>query len=367
MPTPLKPTAGFLSLFMTPSLLAAKAYHIDVVDAPIKLDQNESPWDWPAEVKARILAKLAERSWNRYPSPFGDRLVDLVAKHAGVPGDCVLLGPGSNYLLAVILNAVARNAQGTVVLARPSFALYEAHCQYEGIPYQLWPLDAQLEYDPTLLPPLPEGSVVVFASPNNPVGNVLSRAVFETLLKNNPHTLFVADEAYVEFANEPYTSLLGRYGNLILVRTFSKTMGAAGVRLGYLVASAPIIHELQKLRVPYLLNQFTLAAVGEILGDPAMLEIFAHGVRDAVAERERVRGALEKLADAKGFYVKPSQANFLLLRWPTAEESTKTYRHLIQGGVLVRNVSGAPGLTGCLRISIGKKEENDRLLEVMSG
>lgn len=358
-----EPSQAFLDRFMTPSIFKARGYHLDAPDVEIKLDQNESPWDWPDTVKDIVLAKLKDRPWNRYPTPFADDVAAKIASKIGVEPRNILLGPGSNYLIGLILQTFSRAIQGKVVLARPSFPLYESHCQYEGIAYEVWPLNSDLEYDVSLLPKLTPGSMVVFASPNNPVGNTLSIEELKKLLQDNPDVLFVGDEAYCEFSDEVYTGLLGEFSNLILVRTFSKTLGAAGVRLGYIVGGANVIELLRKPRVPFLLNQFTLVAASEVMENKAMAKVFEDIIGNALKERERVYVALSNEAKRLKFSIKPSRANFLLLRWPTNDGSSHAYQHLLKSGILVRNVSGAPGLAGCLRISIGTGPENDRLIK----
>jgi len=361
-----EPSQTFLERFMTPSIFTSRGYHIDTPDIEVKLDQNESPWDWPDDVKDIVLAKLKARPWNRYPSPFADELAAKVALRLGVDPKNILLGPGSNYLIALVLQTFSKAIKGKIVLARPSFALYESHCQYEGIPYEPWNLNNDLEYDLKLMPELPKGSMVVFASPNNPVGNVLKRDTLISMLRSHPDVLFVGDEAYCEFADEPYTDLLKDHPNLMLIRTFSKTMGAAGVRLGYILAGANVIELLRKPRVPFLINQFTLVAAGEVMDNPAMSKVFDEIVKNAVRERKRVGAALMAESIRLNFVIKESQANFILARWPSSEMSTVAYQHLIKAGILVRNVAGAPGLAGCLRISIGTEPQNDRLISAFT-
>lgn len=358
-----QPSETFLRQFMTPSIFSARGYHLDTLDLPVKLDQNESPWDWPEVVKDAVLAKLKARPWNRYPSPFADELGEKIAAKIGVNPTNVLLGPGSNYLIGLVLQTFSKAIRGKVVLARPSFALYESHCQYEGIAYEPWPLNGDLEYDLSALPQLPNGSLVLFASPNNPVGNVLSRQTLKQLLQQHPQVLFVADEAYCEFAAEPYTDLMSEFDNLLLIRTFSKTMGAAGVRLGYIVAGSNVIELLRKPRVPFLINQFTLAAATEVLDNPTMTKIFDEIVKNAISQRDRIFQVLKEEGRRLNFTVKASQANFLLLRWPSSEGAKRSYAHLINRGILVRDVSAAPGLMGCLRISVGTEVENDKLIQ----
>ncbi|MCX6117214.1 MAG: aminotransferase class I/II-fold pyridoxal phosphate-dependent enzyme [Proteobacteria bacterium] len=213
------------------------------------------------------------------------------------------------------------------------------------------------------MPTLPSGSMVVFASPNNPVGNVLSKARFRSLLSKYPDVFWVADEAYCEFSDEPYTPLLSEFSNFIIIRTFSKTMGAAGVRLGYILGAGNVINLLKKPRVPFLINQFTLAAVTEVLSNPSMAKVFDQIVKNAIEERKRLEVALINLETKLSFKIKTSQANFLLAKWNDTAASTKAYQFLLKDGILVRNVAGAPGLAGCLRISVGTVEQNNQLIK----
>ncbi len=358
--------SSFLQQFLSPTLMAAKPYRIETPDCPVKLDQNECPWDFPDELKRRITDKVAQRSWNRYPPAFAEDLTAEIGKYSQMPADCVLTGPGSNHLLALLLSALGRAMRGKMIIARPSFPLYESHCQYDGIPYEPWLLDDELEYRRELLPEIPDGSVIVFASPNNPVGNVLPYDELKSLLTAHPTSMFVADEAYFEFLDRSYSQLLTEHQNLVLVRTFSKTLGAAGVRIGYLLGSPQLIAHLQKLRLPYLLNYFSVVAALEILRDPDMQAMTQRTISNVLSERQRVLDKLIPIARANGFHVKEPFANFFLLRWPEQDIMLKVYRGLIQQGVLVRNVSGAPQMSGCLRATIGTVAENDGFIRALS-
>ena len=368
--TPKAPAAAWLQSLVTPSLPSAPPYKLDTMAATIKLDQNESPWDLPPAIKKKVLDRLMAMEWNRYPSAFADELADKIAVHAGVAVGSILLGPGSNYLIALILSTLGKSISngegGTLVVARPSFPLYEMHSRYEGIPYKTWDLNADLEYDVALLPPLPRGSMVMFASPNNPVGNVLPRRTLIELLERFTDTLFVADEAYFEYASEPYLDLVAKHANLMLLRTFSKTMGCAGVRLGYIIAHDDYLQLLRKPRLPFLLNHFTVACAEVLLEDAETQAHLQRIKQNALTQRDLVFQALKDIGARSNFYVKDSSANFLLLRWPTKELAAAVYASLLKAGILVRNVGAAPGLAGCLRVTIGDEKENQALIEAMS-
>ncbi|MCX6117215.1 MAG: hypothetical protein NT027_06720 [Proteobacteria bacterium] len=132
MLNPLQPAEKFLKQFLMPSLMESKGYHIDAPVVGVKLDQNESPWDWPDDVKDLVLRRLRSMHWNRYPSPFADELVQKIADHLAVPAESLLLGPGSNYLIALVLQTFSKRIQGKVVLARPSFAIMKVFLMRSG-------------------------------------------------------------------------------------------------------------------------------------------------------------------------------------------------------------------------------------------
>ncbi len=364
------PSDRWVEGFLAPSLVQAKGYRLDVSDAAVKLDQNECPWDLPADLKQKICARLALTPWNRYPSAYSDHLASRLAQHVGVPSSWILLGPGSNYLLSLILNTFTKHLTNSPLknggslqtpglkIARPSFPHYEAHCLYEGIPFEPWLLTQELEYDLPALDGLADGSVVIFASPNNPVGNSLSSDQLAQLLSRHPQSLFIADEAYFEYLPENYGPLLASYSNLILVRTFSKTLAAAGVRIGYVVGSPIYLDQLRKVRPPFLLNAFQNICLDELLGNPATEKHIARVVAHTNAEKQKLTQWFESNGPAKGFTAKESQANFFLLRWADPAKAQDAYQHLLKSGIQVRNVSQGPGLAGCLRVTIGTQSEN---------
>ena len=364
--TPKSPDTTWLNNYFAPGLLNTPAYAIATPDVSVKLDQNESPWDWPEDLKQKILQKVAASPWNRYPEAMGVGLLNALSNYVNVPADCLLTTPGSNVMIPLILEALGRHPNGKIVIAQPCFGLFEMHCNFAGLDYELWPLDENFNYDIDALPDLPDNSLVIFASPNNPTGTVLPAKDFALMLKNHPKVMFLADEAYFEFNDEPYAELLAEYSNMMILRTMSKTMGAAGVRLGYLMASSAVIEQLRKLRLPFMLNYFALQASEAVLTDKAMREFVKQNVDNAVAERERLALALEQFADKGQFRVIPSKANFLLVQWQNQEMCDLYYNSLIEGGVLVRNMSKGPRLAACLRISTGTTEENSKLLEVIT-
>ena len=361
--SPKAPPREWLNSFLEPTLTETDVYKIATPPVDLKLDQNESPFDWPSPLKQKICLKLAEVSWNRYPQAYPKDLEQLVANYAGVSADSVLLSPGSNHLNALTLSLFGKKLGGEVVIAQPSFALYESHCKYDGIKYKTWNLDENFQYSLETLPKLKPGSLVIFATPNNPVGNILPKTTLRKLLSENPQTLFISDEAYYEFSRETSTDLLEEFSNLMIIRTFSKTMGAAGIRLGYLIAAPDYINEIRKMMLPFLINQFSYIAAREVLSDQETLDSFLNTVDMIISERDYCFKALQTLGQNKGFAPIESGANFILIRWHDQNLCEQAYQKLISHGILTRNVSKGPRLAGCLRLSIGTPDQNKRVLE----
>lgn len=352
-----------LSTFFSESLKGTKAYQLEMVpDVDVKLDQNECPWDWNEGLKRRVLEKVLKKEWNRYPDPFAHNLSEILAASLGLRAENILLGPGSNHLISLIFDAVGHALEGDVIIARPSFALFEEQCRYSDIDYKVWLLSDSLDYDLSLMPDIPKGSLVVFASPNNPTGSYLSLEDFEKLLAEHPDSLFFADQAYAEFCADDYLGLLEKYSNLVILRTFSKSMGSAGVRLGYLAGPANIVQEIGKRRLPYMLNHFSVAAAETLLLDPEAMAEINKNIEITISERKRL---FDALTASDEFQVKTSETNFLLVKWPSQNQCEDAHKRLVERGVLVRNVSKGPGLTGCLRVSVGTPDENTKLIDAL--
>ncbi len=322
-------------------------YHLDLSDCAHKLDQNEVPYELPRALKRRIAERLAERPWAVYPDFHSDKLRAALGRRHRWPAEGVLVGNGSNELLGVALEALARPG-GEVLGTLPSFGLYKMFAvRAAAVPRCVGPRDdlrlplaelaAEVESDPR--------RPVILCSPNNPTGDAATPEAVEALLQRLRAPLLL-DNAYGEFCAHDYRPLLARHRHLVIFRTFSKAWSLAGWRLGYLLADPALVAELIKVKLPYNVG-FASAAAGE--------EALAAG---AAAER-RVRVILGRrpqwglMLEECGFEVFPSEANFLLARWGAPEEVDAIRRGLEARSIRVRDVSGYPGLAGCLRFSVG--------------
>lgn len=354
-----EPNQQWLKSFFYDGLWDGGHYSIDRTPCQIKLDQNEASWDWPIQIKQQIAAKMVLEPWNKYPDPYVGDVAEAIAKYSGFNPENIVIGPGSHHVLCLALSIFSQRRQGQLVVARPSFPLYESHAKNYGIEKRLWNLTQDFEYDVQDLDDLPDHSYVVFASPNNPVGNILEFDKLKYLLKKHPTSMFFADEAYFEFSPQPYTSLVHQFPNLMLLRTLSKGLASAGIRLGYAVASKSVKNTLAKVTLPYLVNRFSAVAVSEILTDPSCLDYMQSQVRHTIVERDKLYDSLLEVSRGKRFEVFKSHANFLLLRLTSTNAANSFYCQLRdQFSILVRDVSRGPMLEGCLRVTVGTESEN---------
>ncbi|HEV7667348.1 MAG TPA: aminotransferase class I/II-fold pyridoxal phosphate-dependent enzyme [Thermoanaerobaculia bacterium] len=341
------------AVLVRPELRALPAYHLEQTACRWKLDQNEVPWELPRRLKQAVAAALVEEPWARYPDFHADALRrELGALHAW-PWEGVLVGNGSNELLALALEGVAQIG-GEVLTPEPCFGLYRMFIQKAGA-------------HPVFLPPRPDLALpmeellaevervperpVLLCTPNNPTGASATVEQVEALLERMTGPLLL-DNAYAEFCRHDYRPLLARYPNLLIFRTFSKAWSLAGLRLGYLLADPRLVAELIKIKLPYNLNRASAAAGRAALeAEPAA----ARRVRTILGRRPQWA---ERLA-AAGLEVFSSEANFLLVRAAGEDEAARLAAAkgirdgLAERGILVRDVGAYPGLGGCLRVSVG--------------
>jgi histidinol-phosphate aminotransferase len=326
----------------------------------VKLDANENPWPAPAAVLARAGAAAAALELNRYPDPGAGRLRDLLSARSGHPKEGILVGNGSDELIVLLL-ATCGGEGARLLVPVPTFSMYRHIALTMGWEVSEVPLTPRFALDERALlaeaaarPPRPS----VFASPNNPTGNLFDAGVMERYLEAAPG-IVVIDEAYHDFAGGSVVRLLARHPRLVVLQTLSK-LGLAALRVGILLASPELAHELDKVRLPYNVGSFPQAVAGAALEAP---ELYAEQVRQILAERSRLATALAVLPGVTPF---PSDANFILFR--TALPSGEVFAGLRSRGVLVRDLGGRPGpLEGCLRVTVGTPDENSSFLAALGG
>ncbi|PZA06726.1 MULTISPECIES: histidinol-phosphate transaminase [unclassified Meiothermus] len=338
---------------LKPHLLLLPRYPYHKVEAPIKLDQNESAHDLPPHLKERALKRLAALSWNRYPSLHAEEVREALARHTGWDPEGVVVSPGSNLLIQCLAQAATR-----VLDTAPAFPHYAISARLAGTPYQAIPLhtDFRLPLAELLEAMSGEAGVLFLPNPHAPTGVLFPEAEIQALARRAGETgwLLVIDEAYQQFSGSDFRDLARGHPHLALLRTFSKAWGLGGIRAGYLLASPTVAGVIQNLLPPFGLPAHTAAILLTVLEDPSYIQA---RVREVEAERERLYRALRQHPTWR---VYPSHTNFLLVRTPDAAQA---YRALLERGILVRRQDHYAGLEGCIRLSVGTPAENDRLLE----
>ena len=372
-PTPVRPTArestgpgdalpdGAEGLALVkPGVRAQAGYALRALATRRKLNQNECPHDLPPELKRAVLDRAAAAPWQRYPEFVPARLLERLAAHYGWVPEGVVVGNGSNELIQATLSVILGEGDAVVAPA-PTFSLYRLLTGVLGGRFVPVPLTGGFEFDVDRIGETAareRARVIVLNSPNNPTGAALPEGAVERLLAGSG-AMVVCDEAYQDFGGPSAVPLLRRSSRLVVLRTFSKAMGMAGLRFGLALAHPDVARELAKGKLPYNVNLVTLAAADVAL-DHA--DLFAARTREIVATRDRF---LPRLARVPGLEVFPTAANFVLIRC-VARPAGEVFRRLHEEhGILVRDVGGAPELAGCLRISIGTEEDMDAVLAAL--
>ena len=343
--------------WIRPEIRALKAYAVPDALGLIKLDAMENPYAFPDDMRSTWLRVLQQVDVNRYPDPAARRLKEALRSALAIPPSMsILLGNGSDELIQLIAMALAQ--PGRVVLAPvPTFVMYDMIATFTGMRFVGVPLMPDFDLDlPAMLTAIRQHrpAVIFLAYPNNPTGNLFDADALRDILKASDG-LVVVDEAYHAFAGVSLMDQLGRYDNLVVMRTLSK-QGLAGLRLGVLAGDAAWLDEFDKLRLPYNINSLTQASAEFALTHAPVLQAQAQRI---CSERERVFQALAALS---GVRVWPSRANFILLRIESGD-ATRVHQGMRERGVLIKNLDHAgAALKGCLRATIGTPEENTAML-----
>jgi histidinol-phosphate aminotransferase len=343
-----------------PAVRAQSAYTLSAPAARRKLNQNESPWDVPPALKREVLAAAESAAWHRYPEFAPPELLAALAEHYGWTADGVLVGNGSNELIQATL-ATTLETGDVVVAPAPTFSLYRLLTGVLGGRYRSVPLGPDFAYDVDALieaAARERARVVVLNSPNNPTGSALPEGAVERLLEETG-ALVVCDEAYQEFGGPTALPLLRDSSRVVVLRTFSKALGMAGLRFGLALAHPAVARELAKGKLPYNVNVVTLAAAAAALRHRDEL---AGRVRLIVEQRERLTA---RLAALPALAVYPSAANFVLIRC-LRQPAREVFRRLLdEYAILVRDVSAGSELAQCLRISVGTADDVDAVVDAL--
>ncbi len=350
-------------------ILDLNAYHVPDPGDMIKLDAMENPYTMPEALVNEWLELIRVAEINRYPDPAASRLCAALKTYMGVPqnnstlkaigSNSVVLGNGSDELIQIMAMAVAQPGK-KIMAPEPGFVMYSMIATFTGMEYIGVPLNDDFSLDMSAMLAAIEAhqpALIFLAYPNNPTGNLFADDDIVKIL-NAAQGLVVVDEAYHPFACSSFMPRLGEFDNLLVMRTVSK-MGLAGLRLGLLAGPEKWIAEFDKIRLPYNINILTQVSAEFSLQHADVFESQAKIIRD---QRDWL---FEKLSEFSQFNVFPSRANFILLRVVEGDAS-EIFEGLKQRGVLIKNSHMAGGmLTQCLRITVGKPEENQAVIAAL--
>lgn len=304
------------------------------------LDANESPY---------------ENGYNRYPDPHQRRLKEQIAMIKGVEAENIFIGNGSDEAIDMVFRVFCEPRVDNVVAIAPSYGMYKVAAAINDVEMREVALGEEFELRvEAVLAEVDENTKAIFlCSPNNPTGNLLRREDVMRLVKEC-RAMVVVDEAYIDFAEaESLKSEIAENKNLIVLQTMSKAWAMAGLRVGLALADRRVVELFSQVKYPYNINIATMSIVSGLL---------ARGIDNEVEQIKRQRGwltkELAKLAIVERIYA--SDANFLLVRVCDADA---VYDHLIGEGIIVRNRTRVRGCEGCLRITVGLKEENEKLIK----
>lgn len=356
---------SLIEQIIRPDIRALSPYHVQPADGFLKLDAMENPYQLPAELRAQLGARLADVAMNRYPVPSYTLLKKDICAKLGVPtGFDIVLGNGSDELISMVSVACAK--PGAKVLAPvPGFVMYAMSARLAGLEFVGVPLRADLTLDlPAMLAAISQHrpAITYLAYPNNPTGTLFDADDVVTILRAVGDTgVVIVDEAYQPFAQASFMPRLAEFDNLLVMRTVSK-LGLAGIRLGYMSASAALLTEFDKVRPPYNINVLTQTAAEFVLEHADILDAQAATLR---AQRTLLATELSALPGVEVF---PSAANFLLIRVEGAGVSADAmFGNLLARKVLIKNVGKMhPLLQNCLRITVSTPEENAQFLSAFT-
>ncbi|MBK0094582.1 histidinol-phosphate transaminase [Erwinia sp. S63] len=318
------------------------------------LNANEFPLPVPFE--------LSQQTLNRYPECQPKIVIERYAAYAGLTPEQVIVSRGADEGIELLMRAFCEPGKDAILFCPPTYGMYSVSAETIGIEYRTVAAldDWQLNL-PAIAEQLDGVKVVYMCSPNNPTGNLINQDDIRKLLEMTAgKALLVADEAYIEFCPEAtLAGWLQEYPHLVILRTLSKAFALAGLRCGFTLANKPVIDLLMKVIAPYPLATPVADVAGQALSDQGIALMRQH-VAELNANRAWLFEQLPQLSVVQQVF--PSETNYILARFT---DSPKVFKTLWDQGIILRDQNKNPGLAGCLRISIGTREECERLIAAL--
>jgi len=339
-----------LNKLIRPNILALKPYSSArdefSGEASVYLDANENPMNAP---------------FNRYPDPMQWELKKKIAKVKKVQPEQIMLGNGSDEPIDLVVRIFCEPKVDNIVAIDPSYGMYQVCADVNNVEYRkvLLNEDYTLNAERLLAAVDVNTKIIFLCSPNNPTGNLLNRTEMLKIV-NSFEGIVVIDEAYVDFSSEKsWIEELDNYPNIIVLQTFSKAWGLASVRCGMAFASSEIISYFNKVKYPYNINILTQNFVSEHLDNEAHKNEW---VKMLLEQRSLLSAQLQALSFVEKIF--PTDSNFLLVK---VSDANAVYKYLVDKGIIVRNRNTVSLCLGCLRITVGTKDENEVLMGALKG
>ncbi|MGC8677510.1 MAG: histidinol-phosphate transaminase [Hydrogenobaculum sp.] len=331
-----------------------KAYKTETTPCNIKLSSNENPFDLDEFIKLELLDVIKSIEFNRYPDPHAIKLRQTLAKLYDVEPENIMVCNGSDEAIQYLMLAIGELDE-EVLIPKPTFPMYEVIANALGRPISEVTLDKNFQMEKNALLKAVESkpSLAFISNPNNPTGNLFDDEDIAFIRK---YTFTVIDEAYYDFCGKTYIKDAVRDEKIAVMRTLSK-IGLASLRVGALIGTKEFIREISKLKMPFNVSSTSQAMADYIISNH--IDNIKNQIKALIDERHRLK---EALSEIEGIKVYDSCANFFLIK---VKDADFIHKSLIQKGILTRNVSYLPNLENHIRISVGKKEENDALIKAL--
>jgi len=335
--------------FVRKEVIKAKCYPEEMLPCTLKMDANENEWGLPLDIRALIAKDMTDYPFHRYPDSDSTMLRERLSAYTGVPAENLMVGNGSDELIHYVVSTFV-GATDRVVIPAPAFSMYSFFVNLAGgvvidvKPDESFRIDAEKVVEAAAAE---NANVVFICNPNNPTGSVLSLKEIKMVIEKS-QAIVLVDEAYYEFYGQTVIDWIDRYPNLIVIRTLSKAVALAGLRIGFLAAGGCIMKYLSRVKVPYNVNSFSQYAACRVLENRESLDGWIDTfkmVRDDF---------INSLRHIEGVTVFPSQGNFVLLKMKHAQI---VWDRLMEKGILTREFGGGL-LEDCIRVTVCPPQQN---------
>ncbi|MDI6781657.1 MAG: histidinol-phosphate transaminase [bacterium] len=353
----------WLNGFIRNEIKELQPYEVADITCRVKLDAHENPYSLPVFIQKKIEQACSELAFNRYPDPYAHILRKNLSIKLSVSPEMIMMGNGSDELILYLLLCFGPKR---VIFPLPTFSMYDILARITLSTAIGIPLDDGFEINEDKIideakkekEEKKKPAIIFLSYPNNPTGNCFSRKRIEKII-GQTDALVVLDEAYYEFSKETFLPLVYECERIVVLRTFSKAFGLAGLRVGYMIAQPQVINEVRKVKLPYNLNAFSQGSASLCIENAPLFLPIVQGIMD---EQKRISDTLDTIYGIKAY---PSKANFILFKIAENICAKDVFNSLINEGILIRYLGDMPGLNNCLRVTVGRPEENNEFLQAM--